>query len=642
MKNYVSKSAGTGGFLIFILVLSLFALPVNGQQHIDALEKDVNQLHGKERIGALIELTDFYLSRKNEKKALKYARQAEKLAENILIPENPDFGEEDRSLKSQVFLRLGEAYAMRGRFMESKGAYMDALETAETFNLSAYAEEAADHIRRIDSISLYAPEKKDPFLGKAFQDIGNFLDQTTNEFGVTASLKLAKMYANQEDYEKAMNQYTIAKNLLKDLGDFEKMEEVDLLLAEIKEQMAEGGSSVSTPDAEPDTDDLPIGSEGGDIANSSSKRSATEMDAPQKSGIGSSVKGAQTSDSERIRRAAQKAESSKNLTESIDYYKQYISMQQQLQDERANQQLALLEQANEIENRDREILLLKQNDQIQELELKRQQAEIRQKKTANRNLAAGTGLLGAVLISLYFLYYNKRRDHKKLTDAYQALESTQNLLKNAQKKIKDLLHQQVSGAIADELLASTGNESIARKFVCIMFLDIRDFTVFAEERNPEDIIDYQNNVFGFMIDTINKHHGIVNQILGDGFMATFGAPISSGNDCQDAYDAAREIIEIVNEKSRTGEIPPTKVGIGLHAGFVVTGNVGTSSRKQYSITGNPVIIASRLEQLNKEFGSSIVISKDVYDHLPEATQSPMTFNEVQVKGRSKPVSVAAL
>ncbi|NER79247.1 MAG: adenylate/guanylate cyclase domain-containing protein, partial [Leptolyngbya sp. SIO1D8] len=70
-----------------------------------------------------------------------------------------------------------------------------------------------------------------------------------------------------------------------------------------------------------------------------------------------------------------------------------------------------------------------------------------------------------------------------------------------------------------------------------MFLDIRGFTPFAETKEPEEIIEYQNQVFGFMIEVINKFHGNINQFLGDGFMATFGAPVSHGNDCENAYQA---------------------------------------------------------------------------------------------------------
>jgi adenylate cyclase len=175
-----------------------------------------------------------------------------------------------------------------------------------------------------------------------------------------------------------------------------------------------------------------------------------------------------------------------------------------------------------------------------------------------------------------------------------------------------------------------------------MFLDIRDFTSLVEKKEPEEIIAYQNLVFGFMIEIINKHHGVILQFLGDGYMAIFGAPASHGNDCQNAVDAAIEIIRKVNEKTQSGEIPPTKIGIGLHAGNVVTGNVGTSLRKQYSITGNTVILASRIEQLNKKFNSQLLISEEVLHNIKHDGLNLESLGEVDVKGRENPIHIHKL
>ena len=118
-----------------------------------------------------------------------------------------------------------------------------------------------------------------------------------------------------------------------------------------------------------------------------------------------------------------------------------------------------------------------------------------------------------------------------------------------------------------------------------------------------------------MIDIVKKNRGIVNQILGDGFMATFGAPVEDEKHTLNAVSAADEIIRQLNVKNENGEIPRTNVGIGIHCGEVVTGNVGTEDRKQYSVAGNTVILAARLEQLNKEFNSSVIVSKDVIDNM---------------------------
>ena len=213
---------------------------------------------------------------------------------------------------------------------------------------------------------------------------------------------------------------------------------------------------------------------------------------------------------------------------------------------------------------------------------------------------------------------------------------------NERGRIINLFNQQVSQQIVDELITQTVELESKRKFVCVMFLDIRGFTSFAEEREPEEIIDYQNKVFGFMIDAILKHHGIINQFLGDGYMATFGAPLSKGNDAMNAVDAAMEIVKEVNRKSIAGEIPATRIGIGLHAGNVIAGNVGTEARKQYSISGNTVILASRIEQLNKKFKSQVLISGEVLDQIDGKYEVKESFGEVEIKGRANPMSIYKL
>lgn len=206
-------------------------------------------------------------------------------------------------------------------------------------------------------------------------------------------------------------------------------------------------------------------------------------------------------------------------------------------------------------------------------------------------------------------------------------------------RVINLFDQQVSREIVDELVANYHVLESKRKFVCVMFLDIRDFTHFAEKMQPEEIIKYQNDVFSFMIEIITKNNGIINQFLGDGYMATFGAPITRGNDCLNAVKASLEIIKTIDQKNKEGIISSTRIGIGLHAGEIVAGNVGTEVRKQYSISGNTVILASRIEELNKEFGTQLLISKEVLEQIEPNGYSAEFIGSVALKGREKPVDV---
>lgn len=207
-------------------------------------------------------------------------------------------------------------------------------------------------------------------------------------------------------------------------------------------------------------------------------------------------------------------------------------------------------------------------------------------------------------------------------------------------EVIDLFGQQISPQIADNILRNNNELSGARKQVCIMFLDIRQFTPFVEQHQPEEVVAYLNTLFGFMINIVQTHHGVINQFLGDGFMATFGAPVSIGNSSQHATEASQEIIDQISKEYNKGNIPKTRIGIGLHYDEAVTGNIGSSARKQYSITGKVVIMASRIEQLNKKYNTSLLISEKVYNQLNIATQDDFTFLESsKIKGSEKLVSL---
>ena len=317
---------------------------------------------------------------------------------------------------------------------------------------------------------------------------------------------------------------------------------------------------------------------------------------------------------------------------------------QQLQIARVNEENATIErekQQKEIEITQQKLSLQERNAQLKDERIANDQKakEIEISKIRQRNVAIVAAILAGFALFLIWAYRSKRKDNVRISTAYENLSIAQVKLVSAEAKIKGLLKQQVSGAVAEALITNTDSSKVEERFVCVMFIDIRDFTVFCEGRKPAEIIEYQNSVFGFMINIIEKNYGVVNQLMGDGFMATFGAPISKDNDCLNAFTAAKRILEELDAKVLSQEVLPTKVGIGMHAGNVVTGNVGNEDRKQYSITGNTVILAARLEQLNKKYGSSLVYSKEVHDALPRLNREAKKFESVFVKGRTKPIDV---
>ncbi|MGB5529790.1 MAG: adenylate/guanylate cyclase domain-containing protein, partial [Ignavibacteriaceae bacterium] len=205
--------------------------------------------------------------------------------------------------------------------------------------------------------------------------------------------------------------------------------------------------------------------------------------------------------------------------------------------------------------------------------------------------------------------------------------------------LEKVFGQQISKEIVDEFIDNNLTIISRQREATIMFLDIRNFSNFCEGKTPEEINKYQNEVLSFMIDLVKKNRGIVNQILGDGFMATFGAPVEDKNHADNAVKASSEIILQLNLKNEEGKIQKTNVGIGIHTGEVFTGNVGTEERKQYSVTGNTVILAARLEQLNKEFNSSVIVSKDVIDKIKTEGVEFISLGIVSVKGFVNPIEI---
>ena len=208
--------------------------------------------------------------------------------------------------------------------------------------------------------------------------------------------------------------------------------------------------------------------------------------------------------------------------------------------------------------------------------------------------------------------------------------------------VVQLFGQHVSPAVLEELLHTPAESSTTRKNVCVMFVDIRGFTQFAEKRAPEETVAYLNTLFEFMIASVTSHHGMVHQLLGDGLMAIFGAPLSFGNDAANAVRAALEIVERVQREVEAKRIPPTRIGIGLHAGEVLAGTVGSVLHKEYKVTGDVVNLASRIEQLNKEFNTQLLISETVWHAVRGQGTHAASLGKVPIRGREETVEIFVL
>jgi adenylate cyclase len=234
-----------------------------------------------------------------------------------------------------------------------------------------------------------------------------------------------------------------------------------------------------------------------------------------------------------------------------------------------------------------------------------------------------------------------------LAAGYVAHQISQNIQRSIgmmekQNQLVNLFGQQISKEIVDEMMRQKGTLASTLQRITVMFIDIRGFTSYAETRPPQEVVDYQNAFFGIIIEVVNQHQGVIHQLLGDGCMVTFGAPVALSNAPVNAVKAGFDIIKQIEKKANSGQMPPTRVGIGLHVGEAVTGNIGNDIRQQYSITGNVVITASRIEQLNKEYDSQMLVSADVMQALPPDWVTGESLGMVPLKGRKQKIALYRL
>ncbi len=151
----------------------------------------------------------------------------------------------------------------------------------------------------------------------------------------------------------------------------------------------------------------------------------------------------------------------------------------------------------------------------------------------------------------------------------------------ARDRVTNLFGQHVSPQVVERLMAEgAATESEIRR-VAVMFVDFRSFTAGASTRSPREVVDRLDGAFAVLVDILDRHGGIVNKFLGDGFLALFGAPFEAHDAAHRAVAAAREMLD-ANERVNKATSWPLRIGIGVHVGEVVAGNVGSPRRKKRS------------------------------------------------------------
>jgi adenylate cyclase len=207
----------------------------------------------------------------------------------------------------------------------------------------------------------------------------------------------------------------------------------------------------------------------------------------------------------------------------------------------------------------------------------------------------------------------------------------------ARDHVTNLFGQHVSPQVVERLLEAGSTAGSDTRRVAVMFVDIRGFTAAASVRSPQEVVERLDTAFAVLVEIVDRNHGIVNKFLGDGFLALFGAPFEDPKAAERAVIAAREMLVAIEEQNADSDWP-LRIGIGLHLGNVVAGNVGSPRRKEYTVIGDTVNLASRIEGLNKEFGSQLLISDAVHQEIGDVADA-VSLGDVPVRGYEQPVRV---
>jgi adenylate cyclase len=209
---------------------------------------------------------------------------------------------------------------------------------------------------------------------------------------------------------------------------------------------------------------------------------------------------------------------------------------------------------------------------------------------------------------------------------------------------RELISKFATKEVAEDLL--TSGFALGGKYVdaTAMFCDIRSFTSIAEAREPDETIELLNDYYTLMMDAIGGEGGVVNQIIGDGLMAIFGAPVACDDHRLRAVLAACQMVELIRlfnvEQAARGKVE-IQIGVGVASGQVVAGYTGTLHRATYTCVGDTVNVAARLEAKTKELKRPILIDEDTLGGLDESV-AVEPQGELQLKGKEQTVKVYAV
>lgn len=214
------------------------------------------------------------------------------------------------------------------------------------------------------------------------------------------------------------------------------------------------------------------------------------------------------------------------------------------------------------------------------------------------------------------------------------------------ERVHRLLGRYVSDPVADALLADRGSVAGTRRSVAILFSDLRGFSTYSEHATPEQVVAHLNEYFDGMVDAIAASGGVVDKFIGDALMAVFGGVLPLDAPCEAALASARAMrarLRELNARWAAAGRPVFEHGIGLHFGEVLQGDIGSANRMDFTVIGDAVNIAARVEGLTKQLPSRVLLTEAVHARLPESARAAcVPLGSHAVRGREEPVVLYGL
>ena len=212
---------------------------------------------------------------------------------------------------------------------------------------------------------------------------------------------------------------------------------------------------------------------------------------------------------------------------------------------------------------------------------------------------------------------------------------------NEREVIKDKFGKYVSGQVLADILDGDVKLGGEVKTVTVLFCDIRNYTALSERLTPAQNVALLNAYFTRMVAVIERHNGILDKYMGDAFMAVFGAPVADERHAQHAVAAARDMLTALDEFNAAAArgTAPLRIGVGVSTGEVLAGNIGSDRRMEYTVIGDTVNLAARLENLTKQTGEPILISEATHTQLNGARAHARFIGEYAIKGKELPCKV---